>query len=80
MGAVCCGVFTPAPPPLTEEEKRERRERAAQAATERGSRFAQGGGGESLRNRSRRADEAQAAANSLGNDGKPNLNDPRAWD
>jgi hypothetical protein len=80
MGAVCCGLFTPAPPPLTEEEKRERRERAAAAATERGGRFSQGGGGEGLRNRSRKADEARAAAASVGNDGKPSLNDPRAWD
>jgi hypothetical protein len=80
MGAVCCGLYTPAPPPLSEEEKAERRAAAAAAAEDRGQRFAQGGVDAKKRNLAKKKDEARAATAAVGNDGKPDLTDARVWD
>ena len=73
----CCGTSGALNKPLTEAEKQSRREIMAAAAEERSNTFKQGGGGESLKAKSKKLEEAERKNREAPIAG---LNNPRAWD
>jgi hypothetical protein len=72
----CCSTQ---PAPLSDEEKALRRNKMAEAAEARAGSFKQGGGGEALKAKSKRLEEAQKKNFDAGV-GIGGLNDPKAWD